>query len=241
MMIKCIAVDDEPLALGLLADNISKVPYLKLEASCNDAFEAAKVLKEKSIDLVFIDIQMPGLTGLQFISSLQHKPMVILTTAYKQYALDGYQLNVVDYLLKPVDMARFMAACNKAQELYELRNAAQGITRKAENSPQDYFFINVDYSLMKVVFKDIIWIEGLRDYVKIYLKSTPGKPLVTRVSIKSLEEQLPPSLFIRIHKSYIISVDSITSVRKNSVFIKDQELTVGETYKDVIRNLTGFN
>jgi two-component system LytT family response regulator len=236
-MIKCIAVDDEPLALGLLADNISKVPYLKLEASCNDAFEAAKVLKEKNIDLVFIDIQMPGLTGLQFISSLQHKPMVILTTAYKQYALDGYQLNVVDYLLKPVDMARFMAACNKAQELYELRNTAN---RKSENVVQDYFFINADYSLMKVVFKDIIWIEGLRDYVKIYLKSAPGKPLVTRVSIKSLEEQLPPSLFIRIHKSYIISVDSITSVRKNSVFIKDQELTVGETYKEVIRNLTGF-
>jgi DNA-binding LytR/AlgR family response regulator len=237
MMINCIAVDDEPLALGLLADNISKVPYLKLEASCNDAFEATKVLKEKNIDLVFIDIQMPGLTGLQFISSLQHKPMVILTTAYKQYALDGYQLNVVDYLLKPVDMARFMAACNKAQDLYELRH---GTNRKPENVTPDYFFINVDYSLMKVVFKDIIWIEGLRDYVKIYLKSTPGKPLVTRLSIKSLEEQLPPSLFIRIHKSYIISVDSITSVRKNSVFIKDQELTVGETYKDVIRNLTGF-
>jgi two-component system LytT family response regulator len=240
MMINCIAVDDEPLALGLLADNIGKVPYLKLEACCNDAFEATKVLKEKNIDLVFIDIQMPGLTGLQFISSLQHKPMVILTTAYKQYALDGYQLNVVDYLLKPVDMARFMAACNKAQELYELRNVAHSGSRKAENTIQDYFFINVDYSLMKVVFKDIIWIEGLRDYVKIYLKSAPGKPLVTRVSIKSLEEQLPPSLFIRIHKSYIISVDSITSVRKNSVFIKDQELTVGETYKDVIRNLTGF-
>lgn len=240
MMINCIAVDDEPLALGLLADNISKVPYLKLEASCNDAFEATKVLKEKNIDLVFIDIQMPGLTGLQLISSLQHKPMVILTTAYRQYALDGYQLNVVDYLLKPVDMARFMAACNKAKDLYELRNAALGISRKPDNTTPDYFFINVDYSLMKVVFKDIIWIEGLRDYVKIYLKSAPGKPLVTRVSIKSLEEQLPPSLFIRIHKSYIISVDSITSVRKNSVFIKDQELTVGETYKDVIRNLTGF-
>lgn len=236
-MINCIAVDDEPLALGLLADNISKVPYLKLEASCHDAFEATKVLKEKNIDLVFIDIQMPGLTGLQFISSLQHKPMVILTTAYKQYALDGYQLNVVDYLLKPVDMARFMAACNKALELYELRHT---VHRKSESTTQDYFFINVDYSLMKVVFKDIIWIEGLRDYVKIYLKSAPGKPLVTRVSIKSLEEQLPPSLFIRIHKSYIISVDSITSVRKNSVFIKDQELTVGETYKEVIRNLTGF-
>jgi DNA-binding LytR/AlgR family response regulator len=239
MMINCIAVDDEPLALGLLADNISKVPYLKLEASCNDAFEATKVLQEKNIDLVFIDIQMPGLTGLQLISSLQYKPMVILTTAYRQYALDGYQLNVVDYLLKPVDMARFMAACNKAKDLYELRNAAQ-VNRKPENTTPDYFFINVDYSLMKVVFKDIIWIEGLRDYVKIYLKSTPGKPLVTRVSIKSLEEQLPPSLFIRIHKSYIISVDSITSVRKNSVFIKDQELTVGETYKEVIRNLTGF-
>ena len=121
-MLTCIAVDDEPLALSLLEDNISKVPYLKLVAKCGDAFEATKVLQEQTIDLVFIDIQMPGLTGLQFIESLTQKPMVILITAYKQFALEGYSLNVIDYLVKPVELKRFMAACNKAWELYQLRN-----------------------------------------------------------------------------------------------------------------------
>ncbi|MBS1564819.1 MAG: response regulator, partial [Bacteroidetes bacterium] len=123
-MLNCIAVDDEPLALQLLADNISKVPYLHLVASCSDAFEATKVLQEQAIDLMFIDIQMPGLTGLQFIESLARKPMVILITAYKQYALEGYHLDVVDYLVKPVAMDRFIKACNKAQELHQLRVAA---------------------------------------------------------------------------------------------------------------------
>lgn len=238
-MIRCIAVDDEPLALALLADNISKVPYLNLVAACSDAFEATEIIREQQVDLILIDIQMPGLTGLQFVSSLQQKPMVILITAYRQYALDGYALNVVDYLLKPVDMTRFMSACNKALELFRLKHAAAGSFHRPEINAAGYFFLNVDYSMLKVVYSDIVWIEGLRDYVKIYLKSNPGKPLVARMSIKALEEQLPSALFIRIHKSYIVSVEGITSVRKNSVFIKDQELTVGETYKDAIRLLTG--
>ncbi|MFT4061578.1 MAG: LytTR family DNA-binding domain-containing protein [Edaphocola sp.] len=233
-MIKCIAIDDEPLALSLLADNVSKVPFLKLEASCNDAFEAAKVLQEKEIDLIFIDIQMPGITGLQFINSLQHKPMVILITAYKQYALDGYELNVVDYLLKPVDMGRFLAACNKAQELYQLRQV-----NKEKPQHPDYFFLNVDYSLVKVVYDDIVWIESLRDYVKIHLTSSPNRPLVARMSIKGLEEQLPADRFLRIHKSYIVSKAGITSVRKNSIVIANRELAVGETFKGAIKELVG--
>lgn len=232
-MIRCIAVDDEPLALALLADNIGKIPYLELVAACNDAFEAVTALQEHKIDLVFIDIQMPGMTGLQFISSLQQKPMVILITAYKQYAIDGYEHNVVDYLLKPADPGRFMAACNKAQELYRLRQTVHLSSRQ-----QDYFFLNIDYSMLKVVHSDIIWIEGLRDYVKIYLKSSP-RPLVARTSIKTLEEQLPGRHFLRIHKSYIVSIDSITSIRKNSLFLRDQELAVGETFKEAVRNLTG--
>ena len=240
-MINCIAVDDESLALDLLADNISKVPYLNLVACCKDAFSAAKVLREHSIDLVFIDIQMPGLTGLQLVDSLQQKPMVILITAYKQYALDGYRLNVLDYLLKPVDIARFMKACDKAMELHQLRQGAKDTAPKENGKPlsADYFFLNVDYSMVKVVFSDIVWIEGLRDYVKIYLKSTPQRPLVARMSIKALEDQLPADRFLRIHKSYLVSIESVTAVRKNSIFIKDQELAVGETYREVIRSLTG--
>ena len=232
-MINCIAVDDEPLALKLLEDNISKVPYLKLVAQCDDAFEATKALQENIVDLVFIDIQMPGLSGLQFVKSLSQRPMVIFLTAYKQYALEGYELDVVDYLVKPVALDRFMKACNKAKDLFDLKQSK----KQSELAPSlEYFFQNVDYSLVKIMFNDIIWIEGLRDYVKIYLKST-NKPLIIRSTIKTIEEELPSSKFIRIHRSYIISVDSITSIRKNSVFIKELELPVGETYREVINKL----
>ncbi len=234
-MLECIAVDDEPLALDLLEDNISKVAYLHLVAKCSDAFEALKVLQEQPIDLLFIDIQMPGLTGLQFIESLAQKPMVILITAYKQYALEGYTLDVVDYLVKPVPVDRFIKACNKASALFEMKNTNKQIPG---NARLDYFFLNVDYSLLKIMFNDIIWIEGLRDYIKIHLKST-AKPVVTRMAMRAIEEQLPADQFIRIHKSYIVSVDSIVAVRKNSVFIKEHELPVGETFRDGIAKLTG--
>lgn len=236
-MLNCIAVDDEPLALNLLEDNISKLSYLNLVATCSDAFEATKVLQENKIDLMFIDIQMPGLTGLEFIKSLPKKPMVILLTAYKQYALDSYDLDVVDYLLKPVALDRFMKACNKAKGLYDLKNSKQQLFDKPV---VDYFFQYVDYSQLKILFSDIIWIEGLGDYIKIHLKSS-NKPLVIRNTIKAMEDDLPSSKFIRIHKSYIISIDSITAIRKNSVFIKDFELPVGETYREVIDQLTGKN
>lgn len=236
-MLNCIAIDDEPLALQLLADNISKVPYLQLVASCGDAFEATKVLQENNIDLIFIDIQMPGLTGLQFIESLSKKPMVILITAYKQYALEGYSLDVVDYLVKPVPMERFIRACNKAQELHQLR-AAGG--RAAGGPVAEYMFVNVGYSLLKVVFSDIEWIEGLKDYLQIHLKSTP-KPVIVRMSFKAIEEQLPPGLFVRIHKSFIVSVNSLTAIRKSSVFIREHEFPVGETYREVIDKLAKGN
>ncbi|HKZ67876.1 MAG TPA: LytTR family DNA-binding domain-containing protein [Chitinophagaceae bacterium] len=234
-MLTCIAVDDEPLALALLEDNISKVPFLKLVAKCADAFEAMKVLQEQTIDLIFIDIQMPGLTGLQFIESLTQKPMVILITAYKQFALEGYTLNVVDYLVKPVDLKRFMNACNKAWELYQLRN----VTNQSPNNPVlDYFFVKADYRLVKIMYNEITWIEGLRDYLKIHLNSS-AKPVITRMNLKDMEEQLPASKFLRIHKSFIVGIESITSVRKNSVFIKEMELPVGETYRDSIQKITG--
>jgi two-component system LytT family response regulator len=227
-MLRCIAIDDEPLALELLEDNIRKLPYLELVAVCNNPMEAIRVLQEEKIDLVFLDIQMPGLTGLQFIQTVAVKPMFILITAYEKYALQGFNLDVVDYLVKPVSLERFIKACNKAWELYQLRSGA--VTGK---SRADHFFINVDYSLFKVVFSDITWIEGLKDYVRIHLNSS-NKPVVTRMSMKSLEEQLPPSLFVRIHKSYIVSKEFVTAVKKNSIYIGDKELPVGESYKDAL-------
>jgi len=230
-MLRCIAVDDEPLALKLLADNISKVPFLQLIATCEDAFAAAGVLQEKETDLVFIDIQMPGLTGLQFIESLKVRPMVIIITAYKQFALEGFSLDVIDYLIKPVPLERFMKACNKAQELFLLRNRS--------NNPSvrpDYMFVNVGYSMVKVVFSDIIYLEGLRDYIKIHLQSTP-KPVVVRMGLKAMKEQLPPDSFMQIHKSFIVAVNRITSIRKNSLFIQDHEFFIGDTYKENVRKL----
>lgn len=229
-MLTCIAVDDEPLAQELMRDYISKVPYLQLVTTCSDAFEANQVLQEQEIDLVFIDIQMPGLTGLQFIKSLSHKPMFILVTAYEKFALESYDLNVVDYLLKPVELSRFMQACNKANELYQLKH-------KPAEAEEEYFFLNADYSMLKIMFADIMWIEGLRDYLKIQLKP-PAKPVVARLSMRALEEEIPSAKFVRIHKSFIVSLDYITAVKKSSVFVGDTELPVGETYKDVVDMIT---
>src|SRR5262245_32963516 len=234
-MIRCIAVDDEPLALELLEDNISKVPYLQLIASCSNAIEALKVLQQQKIDLIFLDIQMPGLTGLQFIQSMTEKPMIILITAYEKYALEGFNLDVLDYLVKPVSLERFVKACNKAWELHQLRSKP---TETSDKRLTDYIFVNADYSLLKVVMDDIMWVEGLKDYIKIHLKSS-SKAVITRMTMKSIEDMLPPSRFIRIHKSYIAAMSFITSVRKSSVMIGPVELPVSETYQDGLIKLTG--
>ncbi len=233
-MIRCLAIDDEPLALELLEDNISKLPYLQLVAACDNAMEAMKIMQQETIDLIFLDIQMPGLTGLQFIQSMTVKPMIILITAYEKYALEGFNLDVTDYLVKPVSLDRFIKACNKAQQLFELRTQQKNT---ATTGNAGYFFVNVDYSLVKITNADIVYIEGLKDYIKIHLKSSQ-RPVVTRMPMKTIEEQLPPAEFIRIHKSYIVSISFITAIRKSSVFIDTLELPVSDNYRDVVVNLT---
>lgn len=238
IMLRCIAIDDEELALELLVDSIGRVPYLHLVAACSNALEAIKVLQQEPVDLIFSDIQMPGLTGLQLIQTVPQNCMFILVTAYEKYALDGYSLNVVDYLVKPVALSRFIQACNKALELHNLKNKPAPAAAAAKQDSADYFFINVDYSLLKVVFTDIVWVEGLKDYVKIHLQST-DKPIVARTSMKALEEQLPAALFLRIHKSYIVSKAFITAIRKNSLFLKTLELPIGESYKESVDAYTG--
>ena len=185
-MIRCIAIDDEELALELLEDNIRQVPFLELVATCSNPLAAMKIMEQETVDLVFLDIQMPGLTGLQFIRSSAAQCMYILITAYEKYALEGFNLNVVDYLVKPVALDRFIQACMKAKDLYQLRQ--QSVVPK--ETAADYFFINIDYSLVKLMYSDIVWIEGLKDYVKIHLKNN-AKPMVARMSMKALEEQLP--------------------------------------------------
>jgi DNA-binding LytR/AlgR family response regulator len=223
---KCIAVDDEPLALALLQDNIRQIPTLELVASCNTAMEAMAVLNQQEIDLIFLDIQMPGLTGLQLLQSLSIKPMVILITAYEKYALEGFNLDVIDYLVKPVPFERFLKACNKAIDYYRLKKNVPG---ESQIWPE-YFFVNAEYGLVKIVFSEIRMIEGLKDYLKIHLGET--KPQIIRMSLKSIEEKLPPGKFFRIHKSYIISLSYITAIRRNSVFLGELELPLSDLYKD---------
>ena len=233
-MLRCIAIDDEPLALELLEDNISKVPFLELTATCSNPVEAMKILQEKQIDLIFLDIQMPRLTGLQFLQSLVQRPMVIMITAYEKYALDGFNLDVVDYLVKPVSLDRFIKSCNKAWDLYQLKEKAKSATA----IQPDYIFVNADYSLIKVVLSDITWIEGLKDYLKINLHST-NKPLIVRMGMKTMEDMLPATQFIRIHRSYIISQKHITAVRKNSIFLGQTELPISSNYRDAVIAITG--
>ena len=234
-MLRCVAIDDEDLALELMEDYISKVPYLQLVATCDDPLDAITIIQEQQVDLVFLDIQMPGLNGLQLIQSLSNNPMCILVTAYSQYALEGFNLNVIDYLVKPVPFDRFLKACNKANELYQLKQKASDTTKDDE---ADYFFINADYSHVKITYSEILWVEGLKDYIKIHLENN-AKPIVARISMKNIEELLPSSKFLRIQKSYIVSKEHITSVKKNSVFIGSTELSIGENYKEPVMAFLG--
>jgi DNA-binding LytR/AlgR family response regulator len=178
---------------------------------------------------------MPGLTGLQFIQSLNERPMIILITAYEKFALEGFNYDVVDYLVKPVSLNRFVKACNKAWELYQLK--AKSKEPATDKSPDD-IFVNADYSLLKVVIDDIMWVEGLKDYIKIHIRNS-SKPVITRMTMKSVEELLPANRFIRIHKSYIAAMDFITAIRKTTVMIGSLELPVSDTYQEKLMKLTG--
>lgn len=234
MKIKCIAIDDEPLALELLEDNISKVPFLQLLTGFNKPIDALQFLQSNEVDLVFMDIQMPGITGLQLIQSLTKKPLFILVTAYEQFALQGYELDVVDYLVKPVRFDRFLKACTKALEIHEARNKYIASNGK----DKDHIFIQADYMMVRVNFDDIRWVESLKDYLRIHM--TGGqKPLVARMSMKSLEEQLPDTQFLRIHKSYIVAKAAISAVQKGTVFLNDLQLPVGDNYKEALQQFIG--
>lgn len=230
---RCLAVDDEKLVLDLLADNIRQVPYLELVKTARNAMEAIEILQNERIDLLFLDIQMPRLSGLQFLKTLPDPPLVVLVTAYDKYALEGFELNVVDYLLKPVSMERFLKACNRAHELFQLKHKTPVVVPSAALPD---FFVNVEYSLVKIVVADVAWVEGLKDYVKIHLSSAP-KPVITRMTFKALEEKLPAPAFVRTHKSYLVATPKITAVKRDFVMIGTHEIPVSEHYKDHLRRI----
>ena len=230
-MMTCVAVDDEPLALDLLEDNIKKIPFLKLVKKCSNALEANSFMQTQSVDLIFLDIQMPGITGIQFLQGMsKNPPLVIFITAYEKYALEGYNLDVIDYLLKPVSFERFLKAVNKA---YDKFNAQKAPVSQASAT---YLFVNSEYNLVRIDFSDIAYIEGLKDYVKIFLLSSQ-RPVITRMSMKSLEEKLPADQFVRVHKSFIVSLNKITSIRKGRISLLKAQIPISEHYKD---NLNRF-
>ena len=235
MTTRALIADDEPhLARALQAELAALWPELQVVAVARNGVEAAERIAALQPELAFLDIQMPGLTGLQLIQSLPKKPLFILVTAYEQFALQGYELDVVDYLVKPVRFDRFLKACTKALEIHEARN------KSTVNNGQerDHMFIQADYMMVRVNFEDIQWIESLKDYLRIHMTGSQ-KPIVARMSMKSIEEQLPATRFLRIHKSYIVATAAITAVQKGTVFLGDIQLPVGDLYKESLQRFIG--
>lgn len=230
MNMRCIIIDDEPLALDLLEDDISKIPFLNLTHKFQSPFDALPLLKSGKVDLVFLDIQMPDITGLEFLKSLEIKPLVIFTTAYDQYALEGYNLDVIDYLLKPIPFDRLLKAAGKAQDYFKARKMDEaGYQDQSVTTYPDYIFIKSGYDIMKVNIEDILFIEGLKDYVKIFV---PPHPILTLMNLKAIVDKLPPKKFIRVHRSYIVALEKIKAIRKNKIIIGDKEIPIGEHYKE---------
>ncbi|MGK0365464.1 MAG: DNA-binding LytR/AlgR family response regulator [Saprospiraceae bacterium] len=223
---KCIIVDDEPLAREGIELNVQDVSYLELIGQFSNAADANTFLQENDVDLMFLDIQMPGITGLDFIRSLKNAPLVILTTAYPQYALEGFELDVVDYLMKPVRLARFVKACNKAKELYDLMNIPKNTVEKIA---EDFIYIKADRKYIRLFFKEIHYIKGMKDYVMLY---TEKQRVMTAMNIKTIFSQLPSSIFARVSKSHIINVDFIDSVEIDFIQLKGEEIPLGRTYKE---------
>ena len=233
-MIRCIAIDDEALALDLMEDNIRKVPFLELVKKCRSAFEAMEIMRQEAIDLIFLDIQMPDISGIQFLKSLKTKSLVIFTTAYEKYALEGFELDVIDYLLKPIPFDRFLKAVNKASEYLDLKNrSVSGDMQDEIRSTRDFIFVKADYKLVKIDFKDILFIEGLKDYIKIY---TGEKPVITLMSMKLIEDKLPPGEFVRVHRSFIVQLKKIRFIQRSLIQIGEREIPISENYRDQLFN-----
>jgi two-component system, LytTR family, response regulator len=227
--IKCIIVEDEPLAAKVLSDYISQVPFLKLQGTFKDAILATDYLRHNTADLIFLDIHLPKLKGMAFLKTLTHPPAVIVTTAYHQYAVEGFNLNVTDYLLKPFDFERFLIAVTKVK-------TSQGETQKSNESPEtkDYLFLNVQKKKVKILFSEIVYIESQREYIKIV---TTKKEYITKMSTHEIEDILPASLFKRIHRSFIVSINKIESYTAEMVEVNGISIPIGRGYRDIIENL----
>ena len=236
-MIKVLIVDDEPLAQEVLETYIEQIPDLDLVGKCGNAMEASSILSSENVDLLLLDIQMPQVTGLELVKSLNNPPVVVFTTAYPDYALDGFELDALDYLLKPISMERFLKAINKVRKHLQMQDTAKHV-----DPDDEYFFVKADKKLIKVKFSEILYIEGLKDYVIIRMEE--GR-VITLQTMKSLEDKLPSDKFMRIHRSYIVALDKIHALVGNMVEVMEKgqtkHLPVGKNYKDDLLKLINEN
>ncbi|EZH75727.1 chemotaxis protein CheY [Aquimarina atlantica] len=224
-MVRCLLVDDESPAIDLLKNHIKMLDNLEIVASCYSAVEAFEVIKKEEIDLLFLDIEMPVLKGLDFLKTLQHPPKVIITTAYREYAIEGYDLDIIDYLLKPISFDRFVKAVDRYYE--RVQSSALAIAEKNDT----FFYVNVNKKHIKIIFDDVLYIESLKDYVKIH---TARQKLVVKSNIGKIETQLPSSLFLRTHRSYIVAIDKITAYTQKDVEIDTIEIPIGSSYANKV-------
>lgn len=235
MTLNCWIVDDEPLALSLLESYVQKTPFLKLTGKYSNALSAMKHLADEKVNLIFLDIQMPEVNGMEFARLISDSTKIIFTTAFSDYALEGYKVSALDYLLKPFSFADFLTAAKKALTWFEMTDKKPVVETARENLG---IFVKSDYKLLHILFDDILYIEGLKDYVKIYLEGNP-KPVLSLISLKSLEEDLPRERFMRVHRSYIIQKSKITSINKKRILIGEKQIPMGETYRKSFLSIIG--
>ncbi len=232
--LKVIAVDDEPLALGLVSSFIEKTPFLDLIGKYSSAVEALSAIHKLEVDLIFLDIQMPDLTGIELARVLEKNesgtPKIIFTTAFNQFAIEGYKVDAIDYLLKPFNYEEFLRAATKGKSYIELLQKAAQST-PSPGGKEEFLFLKVEYQMYRILYDDVQYIEGLKDYVKVHLKSE-SKPLLSLTSLKALEEKLPSSKFMRVHRSYIVNLDQISAITKNSIQIDSNTIPVSDQYKE---------
>ncbi len=227
---KCIAIDDEPLAINVIKDYCSKVGFLELTHTFNSAIEASKIIYAGIVDIVFLDIQMPHLTGLEFVKTLPNSPFIIFTTAYHEHALQGFELSAIDYLVKPIPFERFLKAINKAHKLYMLKNQPPSTPNENANGNNltKYILAKVGYSDVRINIDEIFYIEGVKDYAKVVTKN---KSFLIKSTLINLEEKLPKELFLRVHKSYIVSLANIEKIENNCIVFSEKRFPIGDNYK----------
>lgn len=241
MKLTCWIVDDEPLAIELLESYVAKTPFLTLEGTYSSAVEAMQDATNNSVDIIFLDIQMPEVSGMEFARFIKEDTRIIFTTAFSEYALEGYRVDALDYLLKPISYNKFLEASKKALNWFKMKESAEGKeTSLISGQEKEQMFVKADHKLIRILFKDILYIEGWKDYVKIHLRDKPH-PILTLMSMKGLEETLPSTQFIRIHRSFIIQINKIDSISKNRVIIGDSKLPIGNSYKQEFNKIIDSN